>query len=379
MSDSATRATAALRAIDDWIGPRGVSAAGAVVMHHDEIVAERYAGEIHPGTPVTDETLFALASITKPITAATVLALVDAGAVSLDEPVSRLVPEFGSRAIAEAPEANPSLEALRPNVAIWQLLCHVSGLPEDLAPRDERFRGQVPLATLIDAMCRLPLQSASGVEVRYSNAGYGVLTRLVERLTGEPFWDVARRHVLDPLDLRDIYAQPGPFVIDRIAPVADPANPGTDTESYNSPYWRDLAIPWGGLYGTPRALARFATSFLPTYEEPRALSLPAARLMTTDQTGGVPGGIESGKVRWRAASWGLGWEVKGNKRRHWTGDLTSPATYCHFGQAGTLLWADPALDLVFAIFANRTVTRHWTFYLNRWARLSNAIVAAVAR
>jgi CubicO group peptidase (beta-lactamase class C family) len=90
----------------------------------------------------------------------------------------------------------------------------------------------------------------------------------------------------------------------------------------------------------------------------------------------VPGGVESAKVRWDPGRWGLGWEVKGEKRRHWTGDFTSPRTFCHFGHAGTLLWGDPERDIALAVFANRTVTHMWGFILPRWARLSNAIIAA---
>jgi CubicO group peptidase (beta-lactamase class C family) len=100
--------------------------------------------------------------------------------------------------------------------------------------------------------------------------------------------------------------------------------------------------------------------------------------MTTDQTLGVPGGVESAKVRWNPGRWGLGWEVKGEKRRHWTGDFTSDRTFCHFGHAGTLLWGDPERDLALAVFTNRTVTHMWGFLLPRWARLSNAVIAAAS-
>ena len=133
-------------------------------------------------------------------------------------------------------------------------------------------------------------------------------------------------------------------------------------------------MPWGGLFGTPRDAVRFAAAFLPSGE--RFLSEAATSLMTTDQTMGVPGGVESAKVRWDPGRWGLGWEVKGEKRRHWTGDFTSPRTFCHFGHAGTLLWGDPERDLALAVFANRTVTHMWGFILPRWARLSNAVIAA---
>ena len=99
--------------------------------------------------------------------------------------------------------------------------------------------------------------------------------------------------------------------------------------------------------------------------------------MVRSQTGDLPGGVGSGRLWWPEATWGLGWEIKGTKRRHWSGELTSPATFCHFGQAGTLVWADPRLDLAVAVFTNRSVAKMWGFILSRWLRLANALAAAV--
>ncbi|MDF2758093.1 MAG: beta-lactamase [Thermomicrobiales bacterium] len=338
-------------------------------------MAERYAGEASPGVPVTRETLFPLASVTKPISAATFMALVDDGKVSLDEPVGRLLPEFRAGPQAGADGVDAALERLRPAIGARQLLCHVSGLPEDLGPRESGYQEGATVETVIDQMCRLPLQSAPGNELRYSNAGYGVIARLSERISGQPFWQAAQSHVFAPLGIREIVSDPAALALGRVARLADTSHPGTDIETYNSAYWRGLALPWGGLFGTPRDAVRFAAAFLPSGE--RFLSEPATSLMTTDQTMGAPGGVESAKVRWNPGRWGLGWEVKGEKRRHWTGDFTSPRTFCHFGHAGTLLWGDPERDIALAVFANRTVTHMWGFILVRWARLSNAVIAAV--
>ena len=364
----------ALLLIDDWIGPRGVPGAAAVVWHRGAIAAERYAGEARPGVAVDERTIFALASVTKPITAALVLTLVEEGRLSLDEPAARLVTAFAAGPDPAGPDADTTLETLRPHVTVRHLLAHTSGLPEDAGPRHLRYADRADLPAVVDALCRLPLTSPPAAELRYSNAGYAVLARLVEHLTGQPFWDAARDRVLAPLALHDTIARPGPDLAPRLVHMADTTHPGTDLETYNGPYWRDLAIPWGGLFGTPRDLARFAASFLPT--GPRLLSPPSVRLMTSDHADGVPGGVESARVRWPVAHWGLGWEVKGTKRRHWTGDLTSPRTFCHFGHAGTLLWADPTRDLALAVFANRTTIHLWPFVPPRWSRLSNAVVAA---
>ena len=96
---------------------------------------------------------------------------------------------------------------------------------------------------------------------------------------------------------------------------------------------------------------RFAATFL---RHGDGFILPAlADEMITDQVHGLAGEVQAARVKWPVASWGLGWEIKGAKAKHWTGNLTSPQTFCHFGAAGTLLWADPTIDLAAAIFANR--------------------------
>jgi CubicO group peptidase (beta-lactamase class C family) len=365
----------ALSQIDEWVGPHGVPGVGAAIWSGGNIVAERYVGEARSGVPVTSETLFPLASVTKPITAATFMALVDDGAVSLDESVGRLLPEFRAGPTAGVEGVDAALERLRPTIGARQLLCHVAGLPEDLGPRESLYQERATIETVIDQMCRLPLRSAPGDELRYSNAGYGVIARLTEHISGQPFWQTTQNRVLEPLGLKEIVADPAGLALEQVALLADTSHPGTEFESYNSAYWRALALPWGGLFGTPRDTLRFAAAFLPSGE--RFLSEAGTALMTTDQTMGVPGGVESAKVRWDRGRWGLGWEVKGEKRRHWTGDFTSPRTFCHFGHAGTLLWGDPERDIALAVFANRAVTHMWGFILPRWARLSNAVIAAV--
>jgi CubicO group peptidase (beta-lactamase class C family) len=368
-----TRIERVLRVIDEWIEPQAVTGAAAAVWQGGELVAAYEAGEAFPGTPVGPDTLFPLASVTKPVTAAVVMSLVDEGRLSLDESVVRSVPEF-----VAAPEGGgdvtPEFERFRRQVTVRQLLAHTSGLPEDMASGRLRYADKHDLATMTDVMCRLPLRSQPGSALLYSNAGFALLGRIVERVTGNDFWDEARARVLDPLGMSNTVARPGPFLDGRIARVTDTNNAGTDIEPYNSEYWRGLALPWGGLYGSAADLARFAGAFLAG--GPRLLSRAAIDLMTSDQVMGVSGGVESMKVVWTPAHWGLGWEVKGSKRRHWTGELTSPKTFCHFGAAGTLLWVDPDRDIALAVFGNRTTIHLWPFIPARWARLSNALIAA---
>jgi beta-lactamase class C len=365
------RIAISLQQIDEWVISGSVPGAAVAVWWNGSLVAERYVGEARRHQPVDERTLFALASVTKPVVATALLRLVERDLIGPEQLVVELVPEFA------APSSSGPFDNARDSVTIRQLLSHTSGLPEDL-PRGTFAHQPMPtLDMMTDAMCALPLVYEPGTELIYSNAGFGILGRLVERATNRPCWDVVWNEVLDPLALRDTTAQPGPACDERTAHVADPTAEGTETESFNSAWWRDLGLPWAGLYGSAADLTRFAAAFLPS--GPSLLDSSLTEAAITDQVGDRSGAIQSMRVVWPAASWGLGWEVKGRKRNHWTGELTSPKTFCHFGAAGTLLWADPERDLAVAIFGNRTVRSLWPFRPARWGRLSNALIAAVDR
>lgn len=364
-----------LDALDEWVAEGVVQGAGAAIWHDGDIVATHEAGVAREGQPVTPETLFALASVSKPLTATAVLHAVDAGDVALDMPVSSIVPEFGGVDDILANDVYPQLEALRDRVTVRHLLSHVSGLPENIGVKRLRLRDKPTLDHMIDVMCGLPLQAAPGEILRYSNAGFGIAARVLERATGTAIHTYIDDRILAPLHLSNVLTRPGPDDADRIAFTDDAASAGTDVESYNSRYWRELGIPWGGYYGSPSDIARFAASFFAG--ETSVLGDESRAEMIADQTGGVPGGVDSAGVRWEHGAWGLGWEIAANKQRHWTGSKRSPATFCHWGQSGALVWADPGRRLVLAVFGNRTVHTPWPLVPPRWANLSDAIVEAV--
>ncbi len=363
--------------IDEWVSDAAVPGASICIRLHGEVVVEHVAGEARPGEPVTPDTLFGLASVTKPVTAATVVSCVEDGLFSLDDPIARLVPEFLDNVDGSLDGFDPALESLRAEITVRQALCHCAGLPEDLPASYLNFRTLPDLETWTDSMLRMPIKSPPGRTVRYSNIGLALLARLVEHATRSDFWEETRTRILEPLGLDEIVPQPGDSVSEGIAEVIDAARFGTESAAYNSAWWRETAIPWGGIYGSPRHIARFAELFLPGRSQPDVLTEAACLAMRSDQTGGAAGGVESLRVHWPHAAWGLGWEVRGDKRKHWTGDLASPGSYCHFGAAGTLVWADPERDLAVAVFANRTVAHRWPFVPPRWTRLNNAIVTAV--
>lgn len=363
-----------LNVLDQWVNEGVVRGASAAIWHDGVIVATRVAGFARDGQPVTPDTMFALASVSKPLTAAAVLHAVDAGLLALDMPVSSIVPEFGSVDDMLAEDVYPQLEALRDRVTVRHILSHVSGLPENVGVKRLRMRDKPTLDRIIDVMCGLPLQAEPGQVLRYSNAGFGIAGRVVERATGTSIHAYIDDNLLAPLALSRVRTRSSPNDADGIALTDDAASAGTDVESYNSRYWQDLGIPWGGCFGSASDIARFAASFFPG--ESSVLDEATKAGMITDQTGGVPGGVDSAGVHWEQGAWGLGWEVAANKQRHWTGSERSPATFCHWGQSGTLVWADPERRLALAVFGNRTVHKPWPLVPPRWARLSDALISA---
>jgi beta-lactamase class C len=330
------------------------------------------AGEAAPGRPVTGETMFALASVSKPLTAAAVMRVIDQGIFSLDDDVASILPQFGQPDDPFAEDALSILEAQRDSVTFRQLLAHTSGAPENAGIKRIRPSTLPSLDEQVKVMMQVPLQSAPGEVLRYSNIGPAIAAHAAEVAVGIPFHQLLQHTVLDEMGLTDIVLTPDPSLDDRIALVQDPSNEGTPAESYNSRYWRDMGIPWGGYFGTPSDILRFATSFLPDRDIP--LSADCVSAMTTDQVHGLEGGVESLGAIWRPGFWGAGWEVKGTKRRHWTGEKSDASTWCHWGQAGTLVWVDPTRELGVAIFANRTVRKPWPLRPPRWLELSDAII-----
>lgn len=353
--------------IENWVSDGAVHGAAIAVEYRGDVVATHVAGEAQPGVAVNESTLFGLASVSKPFTAAGFMCLVDDGLVELDQPVTDVLPDFGAE--VDHLKANALLESRRDEITFRQLLAHTSGLPVN--PSNVRVDQLPTTEEQIDLMLQDALIDAPGTVLRYGNIGPAIAARAMDVLTGDSYLEVIQHRVLDPMGLTNIILTPGSHYDDRIATLQDPADKGTPHESYNSRWWRENGIPWGGYYGTPGDALRFATSFLPGRES--VLSESSKRAMTTDQVNGLNGGVDSMYTVWEPGFWSVGWEVKGTKPRHWTGSKTSAATYDHWGFAGTLVWVDPTRELGVAVFANRSVATPWAFRPARWNTLSDAL------
>jgi beta-lactamase class C len=391
----------------EWIDQGVLPGAAALVTRGGVVAGEAYLGlaDSRSGRPVDERTVWSLASVTKPFTAAAVLQLVEDGLLSLDEPLHRLLPEF-----MEAPQTAFD----RREVTLRHALSHCSGLPgfseDNIALRKEHR----PLAEFIRSFARQPLFFAPGEAHLYSNCAIGLaaeaagraldgsLRRAVQSPAVNHYHPFMRDRILRPLGMRDTAMHPESAWDERIAWVERTGQEGTDYEGANSRYYRELGIPWGGLFSTPRDLVRFVDVFLPQAAgrqrvglepgqqtgdaAPRIVSAATAALMTRAQWSppDAPADVAAAqrdaaapKLLRGAVPWGIGWDVKGGKRSHTSGDLTSPDTYGHTGATGTMVWADPAVDVACVLLTNRTAASGWNADVPRRALFSSAVMAAV--
>jgi CubicO group peptidase (beta-lactamase class C family) len=284
------------------------------------------------GRGLSTDSLFFLASVTKPIFATAFMQLVDEGRVSLDEPIVRHIPEF-----ANAPG--------KADVTPRHLLTHSSGVP-DYTP--EMIRKKRPSAA---AMTRMaidePLRFTAGTRYEYCSTSFYLLAQIIERLTGLRHTDYLRQRILDPLGMQATYDPRG---MNR--PVVTVQGVGVDnrvTRFLVVRYLAATAIPGGGLFGTLDALLRFGAGILrPVHIGGRDVPLSGASIaqMMEDQLGGLPGVYDGEEQR---VHFGLGWG-KPTLMRHVPG---SPRVVSHGGATGTRLWIDPDAELVFVFFTNQ--------------------------
>jgi CubicO group peptidase (beta-lactamase class C family) len=325
----------ALEIAAGWVDDGRVPGVAACVVSSTGLVAERYHGVLAAGgeEPVGPDTHFALASLTKPLVAAAVMVASEEGLVDLDEPV-------------------------RDGFALRHLLSHASGLP-------------VPSRGLDDRPDFEP-----GTRRRYSNAGYALTGRLLERASDMPARDYLAQALLGHLGMDaslGLDEAEGP----RTATVREPGLDAPGEELFNGAAFRRRGPAAGGAFATARAYGTFLTCLLRhgAAEGGAVLAPETVDEMLACQFGELPGEVE-GVGRWARLCWGLGLDVRGTREPHWTGDSLSPSAASHFGASGTLAWLDPTRDLGLVALANRGTYGGWWARRGGWADLTAGVVAA---
>lgn len=161
--------------------------ASVAIVHDSQVVFAKGFGVADPGgRPVTAETPFRIASVSKSLTALAVMQLAEAGALELDDTLASLIPEL----VVEDTEA----------ITVRNLLTHTSGWAERDGLIVESGSGEDALESNVRRIVRTPLDHPVG-EFEYSNANYDVLGFLIEQISGEAFGDYMNKHVFGPLQM----------------------------------------------------------------------------------------------------------------------------------------------------------------------------------
>jgi beta-lactamase class C len=308
------------------------------------------------GRALAADTLFPVASVTKLATALAVLRLADRGALGIDDAL-----------VLHAPDARAAQEG----VTLRTLLCHTAGLRYEVASASAQERRGLDWPALARAYLATPPAAPPQTVVNYSNVGYGLLGIVVERVTEQRFSVALDELVLAPLGIDGYLGAEPPRLPARITgDLGEQA--GTDREPYNTPHWRSLGSPGGGLVTPAAGALRLVQAF--TGQPSGFLSPALLAEATRDQTGGLPGGIMAGVMEWPRCPWGLGVELRGEKMPHMAPREAAPTSFGHGGASGALVWADPAVGIAWAMLGTRTFLSWWP----DWASIGSAILRALA-
>ena len=244
-------------------------------------------------TPMTMDSVFWIASMTKGVVAAGLLILVDEGLVDLDAPVETYLPEFANVRVEEPGENGVS--TLRPpksKQTVRQVMCHMGGL-RFITPTMDRYGIDVfPARALATSMVDVPLFADPGTQFSYSNLGIDVGAAIIESVTGFPFEDYLKKRIFDPLKMYDTsfwltedqnkrLVTPYKVLDGRCIPDTTSAlfYPFTDRQ-------HRFAEGGGGLFSTPRDIIKFYQMIAGKgqYRGTRILSEEAIKIMATKQT-----------------------------------------------------------------------------------------------
>jgi len=295
-----------------------------------------------PDRRVDADSVFFLASVTKPIVATAVMQLVDEGRLDLHRPIREVIPAFQG--------------GLRDRVTPWHVLTHTSGIPDlDL---DLLRRSRPSYRALLARVIASRPAFEPGSRFAYASDGFYLLAEVLRAGTGMDFQEALRTRVLAPLGMVDTrFDVRGD--LGRAVDVHGIGRANAVTRRLVTRFLAAATLPGGGLFGTAEDLLRFGRALLPRSmagpDAPRILSEQGIELMTREHTQGIPESLEDGTTR--EPHYALGWR----KPRPGGDGMTLAgvplpsvgAAFTHGGITGTRLWVDPVRGFVVVVLSNR--------------------------
>lgn len=324
--------------MQEFVDQQQVSGTVTLVAYRGRVVHLEAVGlaDVESRRPMRPDTMFCIASMTKPITAAAVMILRDEGKLSLDDPVSKYVPAFAEVALRDGKP--------KQRITLRHCLTHTAGLSGSQ-------QNEGSLQETIQKLAQRPLDFEPGTKWQYS-PGLSVCGRVVEVVSGKPFAEFLAERIFRPLKMVDSTFHPSPAQQQRLARLYQPGEGGKSLTP--ATHWLvDLSPdsspnPSGGLFSTAADIGRFYQMLLNQGEldGQRIVSAAAVREMTEIQTGELRTGFTDGNA------WGLGCGLV--RRPQGVTAMLSPGTFGHGGAFGTQSWADPQRQMIFVLMIQRT-------------------------
>jgi CubicO group peptidase (beta-lactamase class C family) len=286
----------------------------------------------------TVDTVYDLASLTKPIaTATSVMLLVEQGKLKLSDPVARHLPAFAAHG--------------KQQVTVQQLLLHTSGLIADNALGDYQHG---PTVAIERVLAQKP-QTPPGDTFAYSDVGFMVLAELIAQVSGKNVHEFSQQHLFGPLGMTETGYLPPEALRARAAPTQQRDGHWMQGVVHD-PRAHKLAGIAGhaGLFSTAGDLAIYASAMLGRGEEQgvRMMNEATWREMVAPRRVTMRAKERSGGEGFR----GLGWDMRTAYSSN-RGTGMSPAAFGHGGFTGTGLWIDPENDLFVIFLSNRVHPR----------------------
>ena len=324
--------------------------AGAVtlVASKDRVLSLEAVGfaDVAAHRPMQTDNLFWIASMSKPITAAALMILVDEGKVKVDDPVEKYLPEFHGQMLAVERDQDHELlkRPLHP-ITVKNVLSHTSGLP--FMSRVEHKINTFSLREAAIGYALTPLRFQPDSKYDYSNAGINTAGRIIEVVSGIPYEEFMASRLFRPLGMKDTTFWPSDEQVRRIAKSYRPnaARSGLEEISVEQLTYpltdrKRGPSPAGGLFSTATDVSLFCRMILNggVYEGKRYLSESAVRQMTSTQTGNL---LNDGKSE---NGYGFGWST--SRKIHGDSDPAIVGPCGHGGAYSTNTWIDPECQLV---------------------------------
>jgi CubicO group peptidase (beta-lactamase class C family) len=370
--------------LERYVGPGKIAGCLTLVARRGEVVEISPLGrrDLARDLPMTEDTIFRIYSMTKPIVSVALMTLFEEGRFALGDPVDRFLPAFRETGVWV--QGRHPLFVTRPPerpMTVHDLLTHQSGLTYGFMQRsnvDAAYRrlgigeprpGET-LAGMVDAVARLPLEFSPGAAWNYS-VSTDVVGRLVEVISGKPLDAFLRERVFAPLGMQDTGFRVPEGQHERFA-ACYTRGPGKqlvlEDDPADSRWTREVTLfsGGGGLVSTARDYLRFCEMLRRggALDGARILSRRTLALMTSNH---LPGGRDLthcalghfAETKYEGQGFGLGFSVVLDRVAART--TASPGSYGWGGAASTIFWIDPLEELVVIFLTQLIPSRTFDF------------------